>query len=91
MTDLVESVARAIIRKRAGNGDDLGPPLSGPALEQHVNEAWKYWKGDARAAILAVLEGISHPAMHKKIIDEHGAAPVVDFQKMIDHIKAEIE
>ena len=48
-------------------------------------------RDEARAATLAVLEGISHPAMHKKIIDEHGAAPVVDFQKMIDHIKADLE
>ena len=57
----------------------------------HVHEGERPSEVLARAAILAVLEGISHPAMHKKIIDEHGAAPVVDFQKMIDHIKADLE
>lgn len=53
--ELVESVARAIIRGRASDGDALGPPLRGKKLTRYVDSGvWKYWTGDAERAIATV-------------------------------------
>ena len=90
MTTMVETVARAIIRRIAAEGPHLGPPLVGAELDRYVDKTWHYWIDDAGAAIAAMrtpTEGMLKAAASRADMQPRGATEV--WQAMVDDALAE--